>query len=587
MKLIKTSIDFELNKDERDSIFLGTWCHTKKSIISEDKNIHVAQYHWDERDKYNADYNYLSNLYEKNLQLLTESLNNIHSLDRDVGYWRMVVGPWLRFFTDALFDRYECIRLAKEKDVFTNVTLHDYKKIDQAPNNFKDFYNVLYENTWNEKIFSECIKFLKINYEKSSIEINEQNVDFSDNQSGTKNFLRKLVLVYQKILPNKLNNIIVIEPYIKFLDSIKLQIQMKQFPILIPPEINIKNTDLKIHLRENLKNLSNDNKFENFLLKSLYKNIPQAYVELFSKFQEQSLSVYPNNSKIIYTANSYQANDGFKIWAAEQCHNKNSKLVIGQHGGNFGTGLVNQSEDHQLEISDSFVSWGWKRKGYSNIVSLPSIKLSSNSIKKHSSPKFLFVTPSFPRFFFCHYSMPVAGQFLKCIKSQVGFMEKLNKRNFHNTHIRLDASGEKFGWNIYDFLCSKGLQDKIINQKKSLMEVLNNYSLCICDNNATVFLETLAINFPTVIYLDPRYYEIRPESIESFNGLKRCGILHNDSKSAAEFLNNMPTDISSWWHSPEVQNARKFFNQNFAQSSSVKNSIRSLSSFLKNMLQAE
>ena len=90
------------------------------------------------------------------------------------------------------------------------------------------------------------------------------------------------------------------------------------------------------------------------------------------------MKYFPKETDVIYTANAYQSDEAFKFWAAEKCQS-GSKLFIGQHGGTFGLSFFNQTEEHQLNIADTFISWGWNSEFFDNIVSLPSIKLKGNN----------------------------------------------------------------------------------------------------------------------------------------------------------------------------------------------------------------
>ena len=42
-----------------------------------------------------------------------------------------------------------------------------------------------------------------------------------------------------------------------------------------------------------------------------------------------------------------------------------SKLIIGQHGGAHGMGKWNLPEEHQIDISNNYLTWGWgtEKKG--------------------------------------------------------------------------------------------------------------------------------------------------------------------------------------------------------------------------------
>jgi predicted dehydrogenase len=72
----------------------------------------VLQYHWNDRAKLCNDYRYLQDLYERLLLDLASQLNKIHGANHGVRYWRILIGPWLGYFTQILFDRWTSIQQA-------------------------------------------------------------------------------------------------------------------------------------------------------------------------------------------------------------------------------------------------------------------------------------------------------------------------------------------------------------------------------------------------------------------------------------------------------------------------------------------
>lgn len=81
-------------------------------------------YHWDDRAKMHNDYKYLMTLYEKLLKDLSVELNQIHNTNYSLRYWRILVGPWLGYFIQILFDRWSSIHQAINLyDIFGTVVL--------------------------------------------------------------------------------------------------------------------------------------------------------------------------------------------------------------------------------------------------------------------------------------------------------------------------------------------------------------------------------------------------------------------------------------------------------------------------------
>ena len=84
-------------------------------------------------------------------------------------------------------------------------------------------------------------------------------------------------------------------------------------------------------------------------------------------------------------------------------------------------------------------------------------------------------------------------------------------------------------------------------------------------------METLSMNFPTVVFWDPARVKIIESAQPYLEDLRRVKILHDSPESAAEFINKVYEDPMSWWVSPELQQAREKFCYQFSRKS--KNSL--------------
>jgi putative transferase (TIGR04331 family) len=122
----------------------------------------------------------------------------------------------------------------------------------------------------------------------------------------------------------------------------------------------------------------------------------------------------------------------------------------------------------------------------------------------------------------------------------------------------------------YDYKIVATIKDNFSNLKidehqKSFHERLNESKLFVCDHMQTSYLETLAMNFPTVIYINQSCYSF--EDMNQINLLVEANILFFNEKDAALHINNITNNIDHWWNSVKVQTARKIFCLNYAQSS--------------------
>ena len=546
-------------------LFLGEWCRLfSRRDISTELDIAIHPYHWDDRHKYERDYRDLGKLYEQKLADLSIQLGNLHGVSTEIRYWRIIIGPWLRFFIDAVFDRYELVRTVSETNAISGTRIHTYNLNDWIPTDFQEFYDQFRDDPWNHIIFSECIINSGITFEKLSSQITPRK-KAEVVQNPFRKLVKRFLESYLNFLPSRFSKIVIVASNMPLAKLINFQKTLGQLPYVSSPNVRVNDRIRDDGKRASLIFNQPETPFEQLLNKLIATLIPYAYIENFSTFQKKSLSRFPKDPKLILTANAYQADDGFKIWAAHHVEN-NKPLILEQHGGHYGIGLLNQTEDHQLKIADKFASWGWKSKEYSNVVPMPALKLNSGEIKYNKSGNILMTTASYPRYFYCHFSVAVAGQMLGYIEEQIRFVKILSSDMLNSLRIRTDTG--QFGWDINDRFHAAGIGGVIESSGGiSLIKRLESCRISVSTYNATVFLETLAANFPTLVFFDPGKYEIRSEARPMMDQLRKVGILHDTPESAARFLNEIGNDVEQWWLNDEIQEVREQFCDNFAFSS--------------------
>jgi len=561
--LITTPINL-LKHSGKPILILGEWCRLFQQRNNlKNEGIELHPYHWDDRNKFANDFRYLENLYEEKLALLSISLGNIHGVTTDVRYWRIIIGPWLRFFIDSVFDRYELIRTAQNSGEIYHTSVPNYSLQDWIPSDFNEFYEQFRHDSWNSIIFSECIKELDLSFEHD----NELVLPFKKEKKHLdliNRIVNSILEIYTAVLPAKLNKVVMIAAYLPKKKLVNLQMHLKQFPYLISPKITMQSGKRDETMRNKLDLSNSKNQFEKLLDRLICELMPYSYLENFKKFRDIIKQYYPPFPSVIFTANAYQADDGFKIWAAGHVINK-VPLVIGQHGGHYGIGLLNQTEDHQIRIADVFTTWGWTDKSKDNVIPMPAMKLPFRPLKYDTNGDILLVTASYPRYFYCHFSVAVAGQFLDYLDEQIRFYKSLDDILKKMIKIRTDV--DVFGWKIHDRLKEAGLGESLDISDEKLFSRLKKCRMCVSTYNATVFLETLAANIPTIVFFNPNKYEIREEAAEAMNLLRAVNILHDTPESAAIFLNSLNNNIDCWWKSKIVQEARHQFCEIYANTS--------------------
>ena len=566
MRLIKTPLDIPASGVSDNDIFLGSWCLKNfEDFLNAKNENHILHYHWDDRVKFHKDYFHLDALYEKILSRFSNLLNAIHKVDNNVDYWRIIIGPWLRYCLDALFDRYECIRLAMKSGKISSCNLGNYEIKDWCPKDFSSFWVHFLTDEWNEVIFSECIKYHNLSFSiNDKLFLEPQRIK---NTKSIKKPFKYLLKTLLNLVGKYKRGAVFVAPYTSYKKIFKLQLRLKQIPNILFTDIpNIETSTCDKKRSFFLKDIKNSG-FEGFADELLPSLIPKSYLEDFSYIKNFVLKSLPLNPRQIFTSNAYQSDDVFKIWVAEK-KLTGTKYYIGQHGGNFGSARLCQTEVHQLKTSDKYLSWGWKSNIFNNIEIIPSIQLSErSSIKPLKKGKILHILNAIPRYFYSYQSFPNAEHFLLYLNDQLDFLSHLNRENRSDLNIRLDRSGEKRSWDIFNLLSREGFFSNIDPNKEQFLQLLQKSKLCVSTTNTTVFIETLSLNFPTVIFWNPNHSELRDEAVHFFKLLEDAEILFHCPMQAAKKVNSISKNIDAWWFSEKVQTVRKKFCERYALAS--------------------
>ena len=155
------------------------------------------------------------------------------------------------------------------------------------------------------------------------------------------------------------------------------------------------------------------------------------------------------------------------------------------------------------------------------------------------------------------YCVPVAaGQLLNYFEDQCRFVEALPLALRDQVLVRLQpgrSRGENKRWEerFPALQLDEGLQ--------TITGLMSKSRLCISTCNSTVYLESMALNIPTIIFFNPKYGELRDSTIPYFEQLKAVGIFHETPESAAKQMVMVWDDVADWWESATVQSVRQEF----------------------------
>ena len=561
--LVTTALEDTWPVDNSPVLFLGEWCrlYSKKSSWENLDSI-VAPYHWDDRQKLHKDYLYLQSLYEVLLKQLASQLNELHKVDHSLRYWRILIGPWLGYFIQMLFDRSVMLQQVLHKYDISHVRVIRRSEGELVPNDMAEFSSLFSNDHWNEFIYGQILGFMGVQCNKVDI---KNYISKSPKRLVIVTPARRLKRIFAGVLSRvsgtfrSNNQYFFIASYLGKWNELLIQMKLRQLPKFWSSFVVPDNTFDSAQRQWLMPRFEDIDEFSKLAIALIPMNIPKAYIEGYKKLVVLTESLpWPKKPKSIFTSNSWCSDDVFKAWSAKKAES-GSPLIIGQHGGNYGMASWSFTEDHQIEIADQFISWGWKKSGYKNISPVGNFK--DFGKKKLSSCKggvALMVEMTMPRQSYHMYSVPVAtGQWLEYFEDQCCFVSALPEVLHDQLLVRLLSID-------YELSQRQRWLDKFPNIRldegvKPMAELLDNTRLYISTYNATTYLESLSRNLPTIIFWNPKHWELQDTAIPYFEKLRSVGIFHDTPQSAAHQMAAVWNDVGSWWESAEVQSVRMDF----------------------------
>jgi putative transferase (TIGR04331 family) len=567
--LLATTADQRFWGTDSRVLFLGEWCrlYSQKHIWSL-LDHEVLPYHWDDREKLYQDYHLLDQIYESCLSQLVEQLNELHHTDFPTRYWRIIIGPWLFYFIQVVYDRYLSICAAEKSGKVTNVLLPKTDSTDWTAKDYYEFRDRVFYDPFNQFLYSEIIQFLgNLPYEITSFSPLSSPKTNTTSDKPLVNIVKKFFKIFGSLLPDKFNEIVFVNSYIKPTELILLQISLGQLPSPYQPTVETKSFPTDHAMRDKITIATGPTVFESLLQKIIPSLLPQVYMEGYQDMRQRAQHVFPGTPKVIYTTNALYAEEGFKFWTAWNTA-QGTTLVTSQHGGHYGQAKWSAQEAHETQVADKYFTWGWEKENDPRITPMPSGQMISKikNVKAKVDGYILWVGLGSPRYSYWLYSTPMGPQLIDYFIDQKRFAEEASEDVRRLLLYRL-YSVEDFGLDQKKRLADLVPSVTLYEGPKSFYQQLNEARLCISTYNSSTYLEAFAADFPTLLFWNPNHWEVRPSAQPYFDELKEMKILHDTPESAASKLNTIYQDPLTWWQSPEIQKVRKRFCSRFARTS--------------------
>ena len=545
---------------------------------------YIDSFRWADRTQYFKDYKDLMEFYEYCLSLLEEVLDCLGDDSNKVV--RSVFGPWLALMVFMTFDKYMRLKRLKDGYEILGVQLaveHSYK----WPQSLEQLLSFFHKTPLNDFLNGLVVKSLfgnnvDIDWVPGS-ETRTAGIDqalsawrtiTSLGKNGALWFKAAFAQKYSAL--GEIGYFGVKSVWAEELSSrgaVNLEFglfEKMEFLINQPTMIFRKKKCFNIEMRDishdwggRGKDMPGDREFGELFLRIIDEIFPYADLDRIVK-QGPIWDAKIKGLRGVLTETGYlgSVKSRFLLGRASAL---GIRVGIYQHGGNFGMTPFCYLEQHQKEISNFWFNW-------SNLVEAGSTNIGVGFDKNRLAhvPAFnnrgslvisLMALPKYPYF---PYSVPVSRmQNMKYFEEIRIFISSLSDGSSEHLEILPHSLDDKWEMDAKKILDSAIRKKGKSGSLKGLLYVLDGARLHICTYNATTFLETLALNFPTLIFWNPQYFELNAEASEFFEILARANIFWTDPAEAAVFVNSIVHDVESWWFSSETQLAVEKFTERY------------------------
>ena len=534
---------------------IGRWLlpATDPEIIS--NHFNLVAYHWDNRIKFESDISMIKSHITNLKKYLYPILNNLHRLNHSTRYWDVLIGEWIYLYTQVLFDRWNVVESVFET-IKNPCLVNDAHKKNYIPFDTKCFQNsATSDHNWNANLLLDISYDYSKQYKMNKNTHGKVCYSFIPSRIKT-NLARRLLLIFSKIytfiIPERLG-IIVQAPYLSKINSIILCFKLKGLMYLESRERYIPHfSESVISVRENLATLMEVGEFNDpffrFLMKSVVDYLPAIYLEDYAEHKKYAEEKYFNFfPRIVVTANSHYSDEVWKSWAASATQS-GTKIILLQHGGHYGHSRFSLMQDYEIDICDKFLTWGWIIPTSNKVKVAPSNKLIGLNIERKSKDTCLVVTYENSCYSSWLASTPVGPQVVNSKEMTIDFLNTI--KDPVRPLVRVRIYPIDYGLDQKNTFESKFPQLSFSPSDCDFRSDLRDVRVVIFNYFSTSFIEAVKAGIPSVVFINPDYYEVKDSYTSLFLSLVDIGVLHHSSKSCAQFVEQIWDSVDAWWSNP-------------------------------------
>tara|TARA_Y100000590_G_scaffold391570_1_gene468319 strand:+ start:1930 stop:3717 length:1788 start_codon:yes stop_codon:yes gene_type:complete len=570
--LVVTSLGETFGKNE-EIVFAGDWIKSNLNFEKdfEHRKYEFFDYRWSDEENLKNTFSYLYKLRSKLLEELSSNLNFIHKTNYPLKFWKIIINPWLHYYLEETYVRFEIIKKILNKKENLNFIYYNELKNFETPFDVRDFLgNIRRSDIYNQFIFQKIIKYFseikKNNHLKLIYEDKKINKDKSTKflyGSDKINYLRKFISFFLKSITKK--NKFFLDVNSIGINFILLNFKLKQIPFR-DYEFFTNDSHYKLFKNKSTHNpqirknftfeFDKQNDYENFLNINFYQDIPKSLVEDFFMIKNFVAKI-PYKPQTIVSDVRHEHDTIFKFWLADKVRN-GSKLITSDHGGTYGVASY-KGKTYQSIVNEDIadISVRWFKPIEKNNIQLPALQLLNKKRLKNKKKRKHLLTIGFggtkyPKNIFLG---PISAQTLYQVNYIEKFYKNLNQKLKDNFLFRpIPDDDWKIGQRIEKILEKK----QLVLSKKQYLHYFNRSKIIVCSYAKTAFCEAM-VSGPTILLYKPEVHKNRDEFRSLHANLQKAHILFEDPLLASKHLNNIWDNVDDWWESKDVKSAREFF----------------------------
>lgn len=553
-------------------LFLGPWCESIYDGVS-NLNYAILPNPWDERKRIVEAESYCWDFCQRLFPLLAEQLNLLHGTDHSLRYWQVLLASWLMHTVHVVYDRYLLAQHAQELAPGATVLIPHIAELRPLSTGIDWYYNS-WEDWWNLRCFAKLFELL-------GQPIRYVNVGAPDRPSWKRRrsridrlregLLREVWRLTERVLgqiifgkPSANGNVLLAVSYhLRPRDWLWLKFSIPDLSVVAPnswksPSKSGESFNLQSRSRLANVNLEFKSEFEHVFVTLLPNLLPESFVETYEKVRAVSHTRYGERLKdCVIDGNVMHGYDLALLEYVAKCVGEGRSLFIVQNGGGDGNFRTRPEERLTVELTDGFLSWGWREDGENRkAMPLPSPHLSRLRDQHRGGQKIVLTECEFPRYAYRLMSCPIAGQFKIHQSGVVDYVNSLPEALLERL-VYKRYSGD-FGWPSLPETLAQ-LQQTWPGLPPDAHEWNRRARLAVVTYPDTTFIEALVLNVPTIGFWDPNLWEMRSTAQSFFDALREVGVVHHDPSSAAEMTVAVYYEADEWWATSKVQEARLAF----------------------------